>query len=226
MSNAPRAIGIIMDGNRRWARERGLPTLEGHRAGAQKLFDVAAWAQEAGIEEVTLYAFSTENWSRDPEEVSYLMELFVDLFAKELERFAAAGARIRFIGERERASDAIRAAMEEAEARTKEGDKGTLVFAFSYGGRAEILAGVNRLLQEGREEVDEASFAASLWSAGLLDPDLILRTGGEQRLSNFLTWQSVYSELFFTDTKWPDLSKEAFSDILAQYGARERRRGK
>jgi undecaprenyl diphosphate synthase len=222
----PRSIGVIMDGNRRWAKERGLPTLEGHRAGAEKLFELARWASDAGIDQVTVYAFSTENWNRTKEEVGYLMALFEHLFEKEAERFVEAGVRLRFIGDLSLASARIQEVIREAEERTKEGTKGTLVFAFSYGGRPEILAAVNTLLKEGKQEVDEASFREALWSKGLLDPDLILRTGGERRLSNFLLWQSAYSELFFTDTKWPDLTKEEFDRVLKEYGERERRHGK
>ncbi len=215
-----------MDGNRRWARERGLPTLEGHRAGAEKLFDVIAWAHEAGVEEVIFYTFSTENWNRAEEEVGYLMKLAEKLFTEELSRFTDSGARIRFIGDRTRASARIQEVMQDAEKRTKDGTKGTVTFAFSYGGRAEILAAVNQLLIEGKSSVNEEGFSRALWSAGLLDPDLILRTGGERRLSNFLPWQSVYSELFFLDTKWPDLTHTEFKSVLEEYAERERRHGK
>jgi len=222
----PKAIGIIMDGNRRWAKARGLSSAEGHRAGAEKLFELAQWAQEAGIEEITLYAFSTENWSRSQEEVGYLMKLAERLFTERLGRFIDAGVRVRFIGDRTLASERLQGVMREAEEETCGGEKGIIVFAFSYGGRAEILAAVNKLLSEGASSVDEAAFKDAMWSAGLLDPDLVIRTGGERRLSNFLPWQSVYSELFFTDTKWPDLSKEEFASILAEYSSRERRQGK
>lgn len=226
MDNVPRSIGVIMDGNRRWAKERGLPTLDGHKAGMEKIFEVAAWAHDAGVEEVILYTFSTENWNRADEEVSYLMKLAEQLFKDELGRFEEASVRVRFIGDLSRASERLQDVMKEAEARTKGGTKGTLAFAFSYGGRAEILAAVNQLLSEGKGTVDEAGFKAAMWSGDLLDPDLILRTGGDRRLSNFLPWQSVYSELFFTDTKWPDLSKEEFRGVLAAFGDRERRHGK
>lgn len=226
MPSGPRSIGVIMDGNRRWAKERSLPTLEGHRAGLEKVFELVGWADEAGIEEVVLYAFSTENWNRPPEEVSYLMTLFEHAFGKHVQRFVDKGTRLRFIGDRSRAGERIQRIMEEAETRTKEGEKGTLAVAFSYGGRAEILSAVNRLLAEGKHEASEEDFKDAMWSAGLLDPDLVLRTGGEQRLSNFLPWQTVYSELFFTDTQWPDFSKEEFERVLSEYAARERRHGK
>lgn len=221
-----RSIGVIMDGNRRWAKERNLPTLEGHAAGAEKIFEIVHWAHEANIEEVILYTFSTENWNRAEEEVGYLMRLAEKLFTEQLPKFKETGVKLRFIGDLSRASDRIQGVVKNAEEETKEGTKGTLVFAFSYGGRPEILAAVNTLLQEGKENVTEEGFSNALWSSGLLDPDLILRTGGERRLSNFLPWQSVYSELFFTDTKWPDLSKEEFDAVLAEYHERERRHGK
>ncbi|MES2931759.1 MAG: polyprenyl diphosphate synthase [Patescibacteria group bacterium] len=221
-----RSIGIIMDGNRRWAKERGLETLEGHKAGAEKIFEIVRWAHEAEVQEVILYAFSTENWNRAEEEVGYLMRLAGKLFTEQLPRFKESGAKLRFIGDLSRASERIQSMIKKAEEETKDGAKGTLVFAFSYGGRPEILAAINELLKEGKESVGEEEFSGTLWSAGLLDPDLILRTGGERRLSNFLPWQSVYSELFFTDTKWPDLSREEFDAVLAEYHERERRHGK
>ncbi len=215
-----------MDGNRRWAKERGLETLEGHKAGAEKIFELAEWANEANIEEVILYTFSTENWNRAEEEVGYLMRLAEKLFTEQLPKFKESSVKLRFIGDLSRASERIQNVMKNAEEETKDGAKGTLVFAFSYGGRPEILAAVNKLLQERREVVNEEEFSDALWSTGLLDPDLILRTGGERRLSNFLPWQSVYSELFFTDTKWPDFSKEEFKAVLTEYAERERRHGK
>jgi len=224
--NAPRSIGIIMDGNRRWAKERGLPTLEGHKAGAEKIFELAEWAKACGLEEVILYTFSTENWNRAEEEVGYLMRLAERLFTTELSKFKESGVKLRFVGDLSRASERMQGVIRAAEEETKNGTKGTLVFAFSYGGRPEILAAVNRLLKEGKDMVNEEEFSSALWSAGLLDPDLILRTGGEHRLSNFLPWQSVYSELFFTNTKWPDLSKDEFDAVLAEYAERERRHGK
>ncbi len=214
-----------MDGNRRWARERGLASLEGHTAGLEKIGELLSWVRARGIKEVTLYAFSTENWNRSPEEVAYLMKLFNYAFDSNFKKFIQGGGRVRFIGDRARMPEKLQTRMRESEEESKENTEGTLVVALSYGGRAEILAGVNALLQSGVERVDESDFGASLWSAGLLDPDLIIRTGGDMRLSNFLTWQSVYSELFFTATKWPDFSEGEFDSILAEYASRERRLG-
>ncbi|MDB5264935.1 MAG: undecaprenyl diphosphate synthase [Parcubacteria group bacterium] len=226
MSNVPQAIGVIMDGNRRWAKERNLPSLEGHRAGFEKMRELMQWSRDAGIKEVTIYAFSTENWNRAPEEVAYLMELFNAGFKTLLKDIREQEVRIRFVGDRDLVEEKLRSKMEEAEKESAGGEAGTLIIAFSYGGRPEILAATNKLLQEGRKEVTEADFKKAMWSEGLLDPDLIIRTGGEHRLSNFLTWQSVYSELFFTDTKWPDFSKEEFTSILTDFASRERRLGK
>lgn len=223
--HTPNTIGFILDGNRRWAKEQGLPTLEGHRRGIGKVKEIVEWAKEAGVRQVVVYAFSTENWNRSPEEVSYLMDLFEEFcgsWAKEVQKL---GGRIRFIGERKRFRASLREKMEQAEEETEAGTEGVLWICLSYGGRAEILEGVNALLREGKTEVDEAGFRASLWSKEMPDPDLIIRTGGEQRLSNFLTWQSVYSELFFTETKLPAFTKEEFLSILAKFATRERRHG-
>lgn len=219
-------MGLIMDGNRRYAKERGMPTLEGHRKGAEKVLEVVEWAKEAGVREVIFYTFSTENWNRSPEEVEYLMSLVKRFFSESSGRLEEAGVRVRVIGSRERVPEDVRQAIEAVEERTRQGTLLTASFAFSYGGRTEILDAVNRLLKEGVPSVTEETFAKALYTKGLADPDLIVRTGGEMRLSNFLPWQSVYSELFFTETKWPELSKEDFLGILGSYAARERRRGK
>ncbi len=227
MGSTPQSIGVLMDGNRRWARANGLPQFEGHRIGVEKIKDLVAWAVGAGVREVTLYGFSTENWNRAPEEVAYLMELFYVTFGgDDLEEIVAQDVRVRFIGERTRIPERLQKKMREVEERTKDATKGALIVALSYGGRAEIVAGVNKLLASNAQSVDEASFRDALWSAGTLDPDLIIRTGGDKRLSNFLPWQSVYSELFFVDTCWPAFGKEEFDSILTEYATRERRHGR
>lgn len=223
---SPRAIGVIMDGNRRWARGQGLPTLEGHRRGREKTKELLSWAQEAGIEEVTLYAFSTENWNRTPEEVGYLMDLFREAIAELTDESKKQDGRLLFIGQRDRMPEDVQEAMRTAEEETKDGSGLTLIIALSYGGRAEIIAAVNELLRAGKTAATEEDLEGAMWSAGLHEPDLIIRTGGEHRLSNFLTWQSVYSELYFTETMWPAFTKEEFSSILADYASRERRLGK
>ncbi len=225
MPNGPRAIGIIMDGNRRWARERGLSTLEGHEAGAKRVPQLVRWARAAGVREVTLYAFSTENWNRAPEEVGYLMALFERFFKDSVKELSRENVRVRFVGERSRFSPSLQESMERLEQETAGGDM-TVAFALSYGGRAEILSAVNALVAGGKRDVTEEEFEAALWTRDLQDPDLVIRTGGDRRLSNFLPWQSVYSELFFTDTKWPDFSEEELALILEEFAARERRHGK
>jgi undecaprenyl diphosphate synthase len=227
MTNKPiNSIGVILDGNRRWAKQRGLPTLEGHRKGSERVRDLLEWAHEEGVGTVYIYAFSTENWNRTPEEVEYLMQLFSEAFSGKLvDEVVKRNGKIVFLGDRSRVPLELVKKMEETEDRTKEGTEGTLAVCLSYGGRAEIVAGVNALIKNGQSVDSEDTFKGALWGATLPDPDLIIRTGGEKRLSGFLTWQSVYSELFFVDTKWPDFSKKEFLDILSEYRNREQRRG-
>jgi len=227
MTNIPKSIGVILDGNRRWAKERGLPSLQGHLAGFEKVQELVRWSKDLGINTVYIYAFSTENWKRTQEEVGYLMELFGQAFSGSfIDEIIENDGRVVFLGDRSLIPPELVQEMERAEARTREGKGGTLAVCLSYGGRAEIMAATNRLIREGKEITSEAEFANELWSTGLPDPDLIIRTSGEQRLSGFLTWQSVYSELFFTDTKWPAFTKEEFLSIIEEFGNRERRRGK
>jgi len=221
----PVSLGIVMDGNRRWAKSKGLMALAGHRAGAEKLKDVVEWSKAAGIKFLTVYAFSTENWNRSLEEVSGIMNLLEEYLDREFGELSKT-TRLRFIGERERFSDVIREKVEHLEKVSKDQESFTLSIALSYGGRAEILEAVNKLIEEDREVVTESELSEKLWTAGTPDPDLIIRTGGEKRLSNFLLWQSVYSELFFTPTLWPDFSREEFDAIVAEYAKRERRNGK
>jgi undecaprenyl diphosphate synthase len=225
----PKSIAIIMDGNRRWAKEQGLTTFDGHKAGVEKIKGVVEWALEAGVSELTFYVFSTENWNRTAEEVSGLMGLIEFAFGNWINEIIDKNLRIRVVGERSRFSKSIQEKIQLAEEKSMNGTRGTLVLALSYGGRAEILNAVNVLLASGvpsGHEISETEFEDILWTAGLLDPDIVLRTGGEQRLSNFLPWQSTYSELFFTETKWPAFTKEELSSILAEYSQRERRHGK
>jgi undecaprenyl diphosphate synthase len=226
VSNTPRCIGVILDGNRRWAKAKGLPTFEGHRRGYEKVKELMGWAKEAGVKYVLAYAFSTENWNRTPEEVSYLMGLFKGTLTRGLDELQRAGIRVRYIGERSRFSPELQALMTGVENETEALPGPTLVLALSYGGRAEIVQAVQKAVKEGKEELTEQDFASHLWTAGIPDPDLIIRTGGEKRLSGFLTWQSVYSELFFVDTYLPDFSKEEFQAILSEFAGRERRMGR
>ncbi|MDD2657152.1 MAG: polyprenyl diphosphate synthase [Candidatus Pacebacteria bacterium] len=223
-TSAPACVGIIMDGNRRWAKAKGMPSLEGHRAGSKVLKEIVTAARQAKVEHLVLYAFSTENWNRKPEEVSYLMDLFSETIKKEIRELGEKGVRTRFAGQRERFSPTLQQTMIEAEQETAHNDALSLWICLSYGGRAEIVAAAREAAKD--SEITEESLAQHLWTAGMPDPDLIIRTGGEKRLSNFLLWQSAYSELFFIDTFWPDFSKEEFDAILAEYAQRERRRGK
>lgn len=219
-------MGIIMDGNRRWARARNLPVFDGHAEGYKKLQEVLRWSREARIEHVVAYAFSTENWQRSEEEVGYLMGLLRSILEKETKRMVDERVRVRFVGDLSRFSDDVQTLMKGMEMETAKAYDITLYLLMSYGGRAEIVAATNALLAEGAASVTEDVLAKKFWSYPMPDPDLIIRTGGEKRLSNFLPWQSIYSELFFSDSFWPDFSREEFDSILTEFNARERRHGK
>jgi undecaprenyl diphosphate synthase len=217
---AARKVAIIMDGNARWAIDRGLPILEGHRQGARALKQTVKDAVKLGLHELTVYAFSTENWSRPPEEVSGLMAMFAELIESETPELDAEGVRMRFIGRREQISERLRERMEWAEGRTRENSRMALYVAFNYGGRAEILDAAARYAGGG-----ERAFAELLYAPEMNDPDLVIRTSGEQRLSNFLLWQSAYSELFFSEVLWPDFDADELRAAIEQYEARQRRFG-
>lgn len=222
----PACIGIILDGNRRWAKAHSRPVFDGHSEGHKKLEEVIRWAKEAGVPNVVAYAFSAENWHRPEDEVGYLMKLFRSVLENEMEKMQKERVRVRFIGDRSKFDGDMQKMMEKMETHTAVDYDITLHLAMSYGGRAEIVAAAKALIGEEATEISEAAFAHNLWSYPMPDPDLIIRTGGEKRLSGFLPWQSVYSELFFSDTLWPDFSREEFDAILAQYATRERRHGK
>lgn len=215
-----RYVAIIMDGNARWARQRGLPVLEGHREGAQALKRTVRHAVQLGIEELTAYAFSTENWTRPDSEVQGLMELFGDLIESETPELDEEGVRMRFIGRRDRISADLRRRMEWAEETTGQNAKMTLFVAFDYGGRAEILDAAARFEGGGEEE-----FSRLLYAPEMNDPDLLIRTSGEHRLSNFLLWQCAYSELVFSDALWPDFDRAALEAALDEFSVRQRRFG-
>lgn len=225
MSDAPTCIGIILDGNRRWAKERGLPSLEGHRRGFENLKTVARLVRDRGVGHLVVYAFSTENWNRSPEEVGYLMDIFREAIRDSVEELGKEGIRVRFLGERERFAPDIQEGMRDAETRTMVNERMMLWMCLSYGARAEIVTGARALAARG-EEITQESLRSALWSAEMPDPDLIIRTSGEQRLSNFLLWQAAYSELFFIKPHWPDFDATLLDDILAQFSHRERRHGK
>jgi len=231
LSRLPRHVAVIMDGNGRWASRRGLPRAEGHRQGVEAVRRCVRAATQAGIGYLTLYAFSAENWRRPPTEISILMSLLKRYIRSDLDTLHEAGVRIRIIGEREGLSRDILALLEEVEARTRDNTGLNLVVAFNYGGRQEILRAARRLASEvaaGRLEpaaIDETRFADALDTAGMPDPDLVIRTSGEQRVSNFLPWQSAYAEYVFLPDLWPDFDEAVLARALAEYARRERRFG-
>ena len=221
-----KCIGFIMDGNRRWAKSQGLETFEGHKKGGEVLRDSISFVQEQQIPHAVYYAFSTENWQRSEEEVGYLMDLFREWIRKIEEEFVEdEKVQVKFIGRREDFSDDLIEQMNKREDRGSKEAETTIWIALAYGGRAEILETVNRDAGEGRA-VTEESFNSLLWTAEMPDPDIVVRTGGEQRLSNCLPWSSVYSELYFMEKPWPALTTEDFTDILHEYEKRDRRTGK
>ncbi len=216
-----RYVAIITDGNGRWASSRGLPAVDGHQAGADVVKARLRDAAELGVEELTVYSFSTENWSRSAEEVTALMRMFSQRIEGETPELHAEGVRMRFIGRRrEKIPRALVEQMEEAEALTAQNTRITLFVAFNYGGRAEIVDAAETFAGGSEED-----FRRHLYAPDMHDPDLIIRTSGEQRLSNYLLWQSAYSELVFRDELWPDFTREAFEASLEEYAARKRRFG-
>ena len=217
---AARHVAIIMDGNARWASEHGLPVLAGHREGAKTLKQTVRNAVSLDVLELTVYAFSTENWTRPRDEVEGLMAMFAELIESETPELDEEGVRMRFIGRREGVTDDLLARMSWAEEETAGNDRMTLYVAFNYGGRAEILDAAERYAGGGEEE-----FARHLYAPDMTDPDLLIRTSGERRLSNYLLWQSAYSELVFSDKLWPDFDKDDLAAALDEYTARERRFG-
>lgn len=224
----PECLGIIMDGNRRWAKSKNLHTLKGHSAGGETLKNVAKWAKEVGVKHLILYTFSTENWNRSEEEVSYLLKLIGEVIEKELQNFNKEGGVLHFVGDLSRFSEDLQAKLIKARDYTKNNPGPHIYFALNYGGRPEILSAVKEIVKENPnpDAITEEYFGKHLQTYPMPDPDLIIRTSGEMRLSGFLPWQGVYSELFFTDTLWPDFSKDEFLKIIEEYGNRERRRGK
>lgn len=214
-----------MDGNRRWAKEQELPTLEGHRRGHEVFLEFVRYIRDAHIPHAVFYAFSTENWQRTEAEVGYLMQLFEQILRQLLAGADEERVRVRIVGRRTDFSPLLQELMAQVEAQSASYGETTIWIALSYGGQAEIIEAVNEAVRRG-EAVSEDDFAKLLWSADMPDPDIIVRPGGEQRLSNFMTWRSVYSELLFLDKHWPALTKDDFDDILKQYAARKRRKGK
>ncbi len=224
----PNCVGIIMDGNRRWARERGMPALKGHHAGGETLKKVVSFAKEIGVKHIIFYTFSTENWKRSDEEVSYLIGLIAGFLKDELDYFNKEGGVLHYAGDLSRFSPDLQKVLLEAKEKTANNPGPHVYFALNYGGRQEILSAVKKIISENAktEDITEDYFAKHLETFPMPDPDIIIRTSGEMRLSGFLPWQGVYSELFFTKTLWPDFSKEEFLKIIEEYSNRERRMGK
>ncbi len=232
MSAKLKHIAFIMDGNGRWATKRGLPRSAGHKKGAEVLQEIVKTAADMEIPCLTFYAFSTENWHRDKAEVDYLMNLLRQYLHSELKEIKERGARIRFIGERDMLDSDIVAQMNNIEAETAANEKFTLCIALSYGSRAEIVHAAKMMaasVASGKiqiSDINENTFASQLYTAGIPDPDLVIRTSGEQRISNYLLWQIAYSEFYFSKTLWPDFSAKEFKEIIDDFNTRERRYGK
>ncbi len=221
------SVAIIMDGNGRWAKRRGLPTAAGHRAGARTVRKIVEASIDVGIHDLSIFAFSTENWSRPRDEVDALMDIFAETIERELPDLIEQGVRVRFIGRKDRAPEALRMRMDAMEDRTELNTRLNLWVAFDYGGRAELVEAARRLVESGvdPDEIDENVFAANLYAPDLPDPDLVIRTSGELRVSNFLLWQLAYAELAFVDKLWPDFGPRDLQHALDEYASRRRNFG-
>ena len=222
-----RSVAVIMDGNARWAKKRGLPVIAGHRAGTKAAHRTIEACLDLGIESLCIFAFSTENWSRSSHEVEAIMELFGETIERELPNLMRKRVRVRFVGRRDRAPAGVLRMMESVEGQTAANDRMDLWIAFDYGGRAEIVEAARRLVEEGVDpvEIDENAIALRLHAPDMPEPDLLIRTSGEQRLSNFLLWQIAYSELVFVETLWPDFGEGDLRHALDEYATRRRRFG-
>jgi len=223
-AEVPSAVAIVMDGNSRWAAAHGVSVAEGHRAGSRALRPIVETSIDLGIDSLAVFAFSTENWTRPAEEVQALMQIFGETIDRELSDLAKEGVHTQFVGRRDRAPEWLQSRMAELEGATAEESRLKLWIAFDYGGRAEIVEAARRLAESG-EPVDEESFARHLYEPAMPDPDVVVRTSGEVRVSNFLLWQIAYSELIFIDTLWPDFSRETLHAALTEYAGRRRRFG-
>ena len=223
----PQHVAIIMDGNGRWAKQRGLPRFLGHRAGGDNMRRIVELSADYGIKYLTLYIFSTENWSRPPEEVSGIFNLLAERIDSETQFFHEANIRLKHLGRLDRLYPELKRKIEEAVELTRNNTGMTLCLAFDYGGRAEITEAVKRLVGDGisPENIDETVLGQYLYSTDIPDPDLVIRTGGEMRLSNFLLWQAAYSELYFTPVLWPDFGRKEIEEALLEYKRRQRRFG-
>ncbi|MGC8880263.1 MAG: isoprenyl transferase [Anaerolineae bacterium] len=227
LSRTPQHVGIIMDGNGRWAQRRGLPRLAGHRAGVENIRRVLRACVELGIKVLTIYAFSTENWKRPEEEVQGLLNIFAGVIGRELDDLHREGVQLRHIGRLEGISEGLKAQVLRAIELTRHNDRLILNIAFNYGGRAEIVDAVKAIIRAGytADDITEELISSHLYTAGCPDPDLIIRTSGELRTSNFLIWQAAYAEYYVTPVLWPDFNKEELIKALVDYNTRERRFG-
>jgi undecaprenyl diphosphate synthase len=227
-SAVPRHLAIVMDGNRRWARRRHLPAIAGHRAGVETIRRTLRAARDRGVEYLTLFSFSTENWSRDEEEVGALMALLEETIRRETKTLVNDGVRLVVIGRLHELSDRLQKAIAAAVQETAGGKRGVMTLAFNYGGRAEVVDAVKRIIRDGipPDDVDEAAIASRLYAPEHPDPDLLIRTGGELRVSNFLLWEVAYAEMWATEVLWPDFSVADLDAALASYAKRERRFGR
>ena len=226
--NTPKHIVLFPDGNRRWAKQKGLHSLEGHKKGYENLLDFSEWCKNRGVKTLTAFGFSTENWNRSEEEVNYLMNLLEKCLIDNLNRYDRDGVRVRVIGQRDRLSKSLQDAILKTEAATKNNGKLFLNLAISYGGKWDILNATKNIIKEGisPDEIDEKLFENHLSTAGLDAPDFIIRPGGEMRLSNFVLWQAAYAELYFSPKLWPDFSEQDFNEALEEFDRRSRRFGK
>ncbi|MEO6761838.1 MAG: polyprenyl diphosphate synthase [Candidatus Saccharimonadales bacterium] len=226
--DVPRHLGLILDGNRRWARENHLPVYEGHKAGYKTMEKILEAALDRGVEYVSMYAFSTDNWNRSTDEVKQLMKLFLWIFKHELVNLKRHGVRVRVLGNKLRIGKALLKAIHQAEEETKYYTRGTLLFCLDYGGQQEIVEAMQQLVADGTEPANLTAekISGQLHSNGVPPADLIIRTSGEQRLSNFMLWEAAYSEFMFTPTKWPDFTVVELNNMLDNYALRQRRFGK
>ena len=227
----PKHIVLFPDGNRRWAKEQGLPALEGHRVGYKTLVNVCEWSKNRGVRVITTFGFSTENWNRSKQEVNYLMKLLEKGIRKEFlkdSKFKDMGVRVRIIGQKENLPESLQKAIIEVEKSTKDNTSLYLNLGISYGGRWDIVQATQQIIKEGvkPEDVTEDMFAEHLSTAGLPEPDLVIRAGGEKRLSNFVLWQAAYAELYFSEKYWPDFGEEDLDLAFEEYARRQRRFGK
>ena len=225
-TRVPRHVAVIMDGNGRWAKKRFLPRVMGHKKGLDALEDLCRTCAEAGIPYLTVFAFSTENWRRPADEVSFLMGLFLAALQKKVAKMHKNGLRLKVIGDRSRFPAEIQAGIRDAEALTAANTGLTLTIAADYGGRWDILQAANALIKEGKSEISESDLAAKLMLAEAPEPDLFIRTGGETRISHFMLWQMAYAEFYFTDTLWPDFDQREMHRALESFQQRERRYGR